>query len=80
LEGRLIRDYDWTEIIPDIRRTVPLSVTELKMILDVLDEGYWRDFACRRPEVRSILSYKPRIAARRVCSMHCCPIVTPPSF
>jgi len=50
------QDTDWKEVFSVIREMVPLSMTELGIARDTLDEGYWREFARRRPEVRSIVS------------------------
>jgi len=54
LEGSQIDD--WKEICPTMHKMVLLSATELEIIKDQLDEGHWREFARRRPEVRSIVS------------------------
>jgi len=46
----------WAELFPAMDRIVPLSVTELEVTRDTLDERRWREFAERRPGVRSIVS------------------------
>jgi len=52
---------NWTKLLSATYRMVPLSVTELEIARDTVDERNWREFAERRPGVRSIVSsYEPR--------------------
>jgi len=54
LEGNMTSD--WKNIIPVMGEMASLSLTELELTRDTMDEGYWSRFARRRPEVRSIVS------------------------